>query len=166
MITANKEGGTNGTDVFYEKYQSAFSLTNTFTSTTSKISIPTMTGYNFLGYYRGVNQGGSLIADALGNIKVSNSYFDSNATIYASWEAKKFNVTFDKQGGEHGTNSVIATYAETFPLADAPVKTGYTFMGYYTEPNGGGTCIYNQLMTSDTVYKYTNDITLYYTLKE
>ena len=64
----------------------------------------------------------------------------SNTTYYVHWTAKTFVITFDKQGGTGGDNSVSITY-NTTALADVniPTRTGYAFQGYYTEPNGKGT---------------------------
>ena len=43
----------------------------------------------------------------------------------------------------------------------APTKTGYTFGGYYTQENGGGTQYYNGSMASTRAWDIANNATLY-----
>lgn len=69
---------------------------------------------------------------------------DADITIKAVFVPQEYTITFDPKGGTGGTESIIATYDETMPPIIPPTRTGYTFGGYYTEPNGGGTQYYNQ----------------------
>lgn len=160
-ITTDKHGGTGGTDAFYEKYNTGFYSTLDGTSGITSITTPSRTGYTFLGYFTSINGLGNMIVTNTGAINVVNTFFIRDALIHADWEANKYTVTFDKQGGEYGSDTAVATYDKSFPVADAPVRAGYTFKGYYTAKNGGGTQIYNENMASDTIYKYTNGVTLY-----
>lgn len=52
-------------------------------------------------------------------------------------------ITFDQQGGTGGTSDMLIAKGESFPEITAPTRTGYSFAGYYTLPNGTGTKIYN-----------------------
>ncbi len=72
-------------------------------------------------------------------------------------------ITFDKQGGSGGTDSLSSVIeGNTLPNVTAPTKTGYTFGGYYTAVNGGGTKIYNVDGTSAiSASIFTGDTTLY-----
>ena len=54
----------------------------------------------------------------------------ANTTLYANWTANTYTVTFDKQSGTGGSDSVSATYGAAMPAATAPTRTGYTFSGY------------------------------------
>ncbi len=47
-------------------------------------------------------------------------------------------ITFDKQGGVGGTESVVATQGEAMPEITLPTRDGYVFEGYFTEIEGGG----------------------------
>ena len=85
----------------------------------------------------------------------------TNNTLNANWIANSYTVTFDKQQGEGGDDTVAATYNEAMPSADAPERTGYTFGGYYSESNGQGTKYYNSDMSSNTNYNIDNHTTLY-----
>ncbi len=72
-----------------------------------------------------------------------------------------FTVTLNKDGGTSGTNSVNATFGATMPTATAPTKAGYTFGGYYSQINGGGTQYYTTAMASANVWNIAAATTLY-----
>ena len=58
---------------------------------------------------------------------------DSDHTIYAKWvKNDTATVTLNRNGGTTGTTSVTATYGETMPSITKPTKSGYTFVGYYS----------------------------------
>jgi hypothetical protein len=56
---------------------------------------------------------------------------DADTTLYAKWSNNTYTVTFNKQSGTGGSNSVVATYDTAMPVATAPTRTGYTFGGYF-----------------------------------
>ncbi len=62
--------------------------------------------------------------------------------------ARTYTVYLDRKGGRGGTASVEATHGEPMPAAEAPVRKGYSFMGYYTFSNGKGTQYYDGNMAS------------------
>ena len=68
-------------------------------------------------------------------------------------------VTFNKQDGTGGSDSVTATVDAPMPISTAPTRTGLVFGGYYSQPFGGGTKYYNADMTSAN--NYGGDATLY-----
>lgn len=72
-----------------------------------------------------------------------------------------YSVSLDKQSGSGGSASVTATYGFAMPSAIAPTKGGYTFDGYYTAVNGGGTKYYNADRTSARPYDISGNTTLY-----
>jgi uncharacterized protein (TIGR02145 family)/uncharacterized repeat protein (TIGR02543 family) len=96
-------------------------------------------GYTFIGW--------NTKADGAGTSHPAGSTFamvPENVILYAQWTtAPTYTVTFDGQGATVQANptSIIvippATTVGTLPTA--PVKTGYTFGGWYTTINGGGT---------------------------
>lgn len=79
------------------------------------------------------------------NTKVTAQYFknlsttnNGTVTLYAQWTAKTFTVTLNNQGATTaGTASVTATYDSAMPSATMPMRTGYTFNGYYDATSGG-----------------------------
>ena len=72
-----------------------------------------------------------------------------------------YEVALDRQGGSGGTESVIAVCDAAMPAITLPVREGYTFGGYWTAENGGGTKYYNSDGTSAANWDLTSDTTLY-----
>ena len=112
----------------------------TYNTAYGELPTPTRTGYTFAGWY----------TQATGGNAVSSSTVmgADDVTIHAHWTANTYTVVFDRQSGSGGTESVTATYDSAMPSATAPSKTGYTFAGYYTSANGGGTQYYDGNMNS------------------
>lgn len=65
----------------------------------------------------------------------------TNATgtkkVVAQWTANTYTVTFDANGGEVGTKTKTVTYGSTYGELPTPTRKGYTFVGWFTNPNGG-----------------------------
>lgn len=146
-ITFNKNGGSGGTD----------SLTVTNGAAMSNINIPAKTGYTFDGYYLNSVQyfNGSGVAQR-------NWNYGTNQTLTASWIAKEYTVNFDKQLGSGGSDSARATYDAAMPTITLPTRTGYTFSGYYSQPNGGGTQYYAANGTSARTWNIDAESTTLY----
>ena len=107
---------------------------------------PTRIGYDFTGY----SKNGTYYYDA--DLKSARKYIKTkNYTIFANWKAHTTTVYLDFQEGENGTAQVATTYDNAMPIGEeivAPVRSGYTFAGYYTDINGNGVQYYNADMTS------------------
>ena len=56
--------------------------------------------------------------------------------LYAVW-IPQYTITFDKNGGSGGTSSIVVTYGLSLPDITPPTRTGYTFLGYYDDPEDG-----------------------------
>ena len=146
-VTFDKNGGVNGTN----------SVNATYDSAMPTATAPTYTGYNFAGYY---DADGVQYYDA--EMKsVRNWNKAENTTLYARWNGKTFNVSFDRQGGTGGTTSVAATFNANMPSASAPSRTGYIFKGYFVGRNGTGTQYYSASMTSLHKWDKSSAGTLY-----
>src|SRR5574344_2023039 len=116
---------------------------------------PTRTGYTFSGWYSD---------NALTNtIDFATYTVTGDVTLYAKWTANQYTVTLDDQSATTaGQGSVNATYdAAMTKLSTLPAKTGYTFGGYYSEINGGGTQYYKADGTSATTWNIAAATTLY-----
>lgn len=81
--------------------------------------------------------------------------------IQVTYTANTYTVTFDKQSGTGGSNSVTATYGSAMPSMTKPTRTGYTFGGYYTSTGGSGTQYYNANGGSVRSWDKTSNTTLY-----
>lgn len=134
----------------------------------------TRTGYTFNGYK--IKGTSTLVYDANGTFvcpitkvacSTDNTQYVSlqapgDIVLEAVWTANIYTVQFDKQSGSGGTASVNATYDSAMPPATAPSRAGYTFAGYYTSANGGGTQYYDENMVSVSYWHITtNPSTLY-----
>ena len=84
----------------------------------------------------------------------------ASTTYYAFYKAKSYTITLDPQNGE-SKSTVTATYGSAMPTIAKPQKTGYTFGGYYTSTNGGGTKYYNADGSSAKNWDKTTATTLY-----
>lgn len=104
---------------------------------------------------------------------------NSNVTLYAICRANTYKVTLNNQSATSaGTSTVNATYGKNIPNITVPKKTykvtfihdsnkteeksvSYTFGGYYTSTNGGGTQYINTNGSGNKAYDLTKDTTLY-----
>ncbi len=154
MVTLDQQSGSGGTP----------SVTATYNAAMPSATMPTRTGYTFGGYYttKVPSQG---VQYYLSNGTSARTWnLAQNRTLYAYWTANTYTVTLDKQGGSGGHASVTATYDKILPQPiTAPTRTGYTFGGYYTAANGGGTQYYSSKgrTWSDRLWKTTSASTLY-----
>ena len=105
-----------------------------------------------------------------------------NATIdiYAQWTPINYTVTFDAQGGTTSLTTLPVLYDSNqnnkIDKATNPVRTDYTFIGWFTAPEGGeqvyqvsnGSCLactywsgaYDSVGSGAT-WKYAGNVTLY-----
>ena len=92
----------------------------------------------------------------------SNDRYEANRdlVLYAVWEDARRTVTFDKQGGTGGSDSVIAIVRRPMPSAVMPTKTCHIFNGYYATASGG-TQYYTETGESARNYDIPTDSTLY-----
>lgn len=112
------------------------------------LAAPTRTGYTFGGWF--TNSGFS--GDAVTEIPADAT---GDKTFYAKWTANKYDVTFDLnyEGAEKITKQV--TFDEKYVLPNTPVRSGYKFLGWFTQETGG-----NKVTADDTVSTAENH-TLY-----
>ena len=184
-ITLNKAGGNGGTDKIYEKYGVKYTSEseNTISSPAeiNTLTSPVKYGYDFNGYYASANGYGNKLADSgvpmliparNQTVKITGSkemFDDYNSHVaYADYKPRTPVVSFDKQGGINGTDSVKAVYGKDLPVkADngyalqAPSKEGWSFKGYYSEPDGKGTQFYSESMGPVKMCNFENPVTVY-----
>ena len=93
----NQDADSQGTQAIYEAYSKGFykdaDCSNRVNSTTG-ITVPTKTGYDFLGYYTNAEEGTRMInADGCLSGELSPVAYTTDTTLYAHWQAK--NIGFD-----------------------------------------------------------------------
>ena len=122
---------------------------------------------NAIGHSDNVSCVNGTVANNNGNIKF-DPYIAGDVTITYDVSTGKtvitcpgIPVTLDQRSGTGGTTSVTATYGAAMPNITMPARTGYTFGGYYTSNNGGGTQYYTANGTSATNWDIASKTTLY-----
>ncbi|MBQ8620728.1 MAG: InlB B-repeat-containing protein [Oscillospiraceae bacterium] len=134
-VTLDANGGTMDAES---------TITVTYDKAIGTLPVPTKDGYTFIGWM-----------DADGNKVLAETIYtvDGDSTLTAQWSANAYTITLVP--GEGATvdpaavNVVFGAAVNTLPV---PVKTGYTFNGWF-DADGN-------LYTADTVYAVTGDITL------
>jgi len=150
-VTLNSQSGTGG----------SASVLAVYGSPMPAATAPALIGYSFGGYYTAIDGGGTqYYTEAMASAR--NWDLLVPTTLYAKWTASICDVTLDAQGGAGGSASVMATYNAAMPAATAPARTGYTFGGYYTGTNGGGTQYYTNTMASVRVWNIAAAATTLY----
>ncbi len=117
----------------------------------------TREGYDFAGW--STNPVATSITYTNGQ-SVTNLTTTHNGTVtlHALW---KSTVTLDRQNAVTGSTSVTTVENANMASATAPTMSGWTFMGYYTEPCGRGIQYYNGSMQSTHINDLVNGVTLY-----
>lgn len=104
----------------------------TYDSAYGTLPTPTRTGYTFDWWH----------TDIVGGEKIDSSTSVSMAsdhTLYAHWTANTYTIEYNANGGTGTTSSQTHTYNTAKNLtSNAFVRTGYTFTGWNTKPNGSG----------------------------
>ena len=129
------------------------------------LPVPTRVGYTHAGW----KNGSTSVVSSTQNTTAGDH------TLTASWTAKTYTLTLDRQSGSGGTGSTTATYNATVPSITPPSRNGYDFAGYYSSTGGGGTRYYNAsgagvaTWTTDastTLYAYSTPKTIKITLNK
>ena len=124
------------------------SKTLSYGSAYSTLPSPSYIGHTFLGWYT-AKDGGEQVTE--------NTLMDANeVTVYAHWSLNKYTLFFDSNGGKDSNLKKLISFNDEYGDLPAPQREGYTFMGWYTEKEGGEQITENTLMgTSDnTVYAH------------
>ena len=145
-VTLDKQGGEGGTSSFTATY-----------GVKTSIDAPTREGYTFNGYWTSPNGQGTQMYYGTGSA-YRNWNIDSDTTLYAKWTANVCNLNFNLNyaNSPANPNAVNVTYDQIMNLP-VPTRTGYTFLGWNTNPSGTGTYYRNGEICkitagSDTLY--------------
>ncbi|MBQ7977276.1 MAG: InlB B-repeat-containing protein, partial [Clostridia bacterium] len=118
-------------------------------------------GYSNLSY-------NAMRVDSSGSARLGGVYFSNGVrpaahislSTLASYAATT--VTLNQQSGSGGTSSVSCSGGSAMPSITIPTRAGYTFGGYYTSTNGGGTQYYTATGASATNYPSSGGPTTLY----
>ena len=104
--------------------------------------VPVKEGYAFAGWY----------ADKALTTAVSSVTLSADTTVYAKWDAAKYTLTFETNGGST-INSLPVSSEVTVSLTQyIPTKAGYQFGGWYSD---------KALTKPVSEIKLTGDVTVY-----
>ena len=101
---------------------------------------------------------------------VIRGYTNSTADLYSqtylntsceSTGKPAYQITFDTQGGQGGTEGIYAVNGEELSSITVPTKTDCAFDGYYTSANGGGTKYFDADGKAVKAWTGTANATLY-----
>lgn len=99
-------------------------------------TIPTRTGYTFLGW-------NALITGSGVDYSAGSQYQmgAGNVTIYAKWQGDPFTLTYNSNGGTALVTSTETRVAGSVASISSatPTRSGYSFTGWNTAANGSGT---------------------------
>ena len=111
---------------------------------------PKRTGYTFLGW--------ATTADATQAEYAPRATYsaDLDITLYAVWEVSTYTITLNPNGGSVSPTIKTVTYGQAYGALPTPTRSGYTFDGWWTKKDSGGTQVF-----SSTVCYATGNYTLY-----
>ena len=137
-VSFNANGGTSLTD----------SKSVVYLTTYGALPIPTKTGYTFEGWFTASVGGTQILETTPVNIT-------EDQTLFAHWSVNAYNVSFETGSKESSFESKRVTFDSPYGELPIPVRTGYTFDGWYTLKEEG------LLITEDSILKIGEDSTLY-----
>ena len=114
-----------------------------------KLPIPTRPSYAFEGWYTAESNGTLITEETIANLT-------ANQTLYAHWTFKtSYSVTLNANGGSVTPTSKSVMNNQVYGEFPAPIRAGYTFVGWYTASSGGVE------VTAETIVNLTEDQTLF-----
>ncbi len=145
-VSYNANGGTGAPSSQTKSHGVPLTLSST---------IPTRTGYTFIGWSTSATA--NTATYAAGGAYTTNS----NATLYAVWKIREYNVSYDANGGIGAPPPQTKTHGVSLTLSSVvPTMTGYTFVGWSTAPTDttavyrpGGAFTTNASVTLYAVWK-------------
>ncbi len=146
VVYARWELGTdyNQFTVTFEAQEGvAVSSLTTADGTLLYLPTTTRTGYTFLGWYT-ASEGGFQVT--------VNQVYQDDTTLYAQWETtiqSEFVIVFDTQSGSGVASTVTVNGSLTY--LPTTVRTGYTFLGWYTAKTGGTQVTVSSVFVDDAI---------------
>ena len=145
-INYNINGGSGSMDATTCTYDKDCTLgTNTFTKT----------GYTFAGWSK--TSGGEIVYKDKETVK--NILTSGSITLYASWTANTYTVSYNANGGSGAMEKTTCTYDTNCTIkANSFTKTGYTFANWTKDSTSGdsyaGGSTVKNLATSGNINMY------------
>ncbi len=114
-----------------------------------ELPLPERENYSFTGWYTEADGGLAITEDTVAG--------SENLPVYAHWTKKKYTLIFDACGGNCGQKALTLDYGSPFGTLPVPVKRGYSFAGWYTDPvSGRAVSEDTPLLKNTTIYAIWN----------
>jgi len=157
------------------KRESSYATTHTVSSNAAfvRIEVNTTKGITFDQYQSGLTLTYTLPAG-------TSFPVGGNQTLTATWTPATYTITFDAQGGTTSLKSLPVVYGSNqnnkIDAATNPTKTDYTFLGWFTQTQGGeqvyktsnGSCYAGEYWSNTwetagtgAVWQHPGNVTLY-----
>ena len=153
-VSYNANGGTGAPGNQTKTYNVSLTLSST---------VPTRTGYTFLGW--STNASATTATYAAGGAYTNNAA----VTLYAIWKANQYNISYDANGGTGAPSPQTKTHGTSLTLSSTiPERYGYSFLGWSIDQSAttatysaGGKFDYNGSVTLYAVWS-ANSYTITY----
>ena len=148
---ASWSGGAT-TNKYFKNLRNGSGTVTLTANWSTTVTLPTLskTGHTCNWYDTSGTSGGSAFTTTISQNAATS------ITIYARCTANTYNITLNQQSGSGGTATIYEKYGDGYYLTNnsgtlsnkmsttangvtIPTRSGYTFGGYYTSTNGGGT---------------------------
>ena len=117
-------------------------------------------GHTFLGW--SLVRDDSTISFANGEEVINlSSVQDAIIVLYAVWQANTYSLSFDKQNGFGGTDSIDVIFGCEIKNIQIPIRDGYVFGGYFDRVNGSGRLYINSEGFGTEIFDKAYDVVLF-----
>jgi uncharacterized repeat protein (TIGR02543 family) len=119
------------------------SITKINDSEIGALPIPSRDGHTFVGWFTATTGGTQIMP---------TTKITANVTYYARWIVNSYAVTLDPSGGSVTPSSIVKTYDSEIGTLPTPTRTGYDFVGWFTQATGGAQITSTTKVTVETTY--------------
>ena len=124
----------NGTGALLDYFNtSTYSYSVYQNDNTTLTTTASRTGFAFLGWSKS-STATSATYTPNPNIQIP---ITASTTFYAVWQRNNYTLTFNAVGGTCSESSRTVAYQAAFGTLPTPLRSGYTFNGWYTASSGG-----------------------------
>ena len=113
-----------------------------------ELPVPTREGFIFTGWFTQPEGGQQISESSIVRSQISH-------TLYAHWEKVRMLLIFDAGEGNCAIPSKALAEGESYGELPEASRTGYSFTGWFTQPEGG------EPVSKDTLFEGEKDITIH-----
>ncbi|GEM_PF-5324085 len=114
---------------------------------TIDLANPYRRGYEFITWYNGKNKVSQIKSGSVGDITLTASS--------ASWKPATYTVEYNLNGGTNSKSNKLSYTKNTDFVLDEPLRTGYKFMGWFTDSD------YENELEDNSTRNYFENLSLY-----